>query len=1141
MGLRSHFSFYCYTFDRYNNSVFIFFLISTQSYQGIKLVELVDGVCWGCVFFFLISTQSYQGIKLVDGVCWGCVFFLLISTQSYYGIKLVELVDGVCWGCVFFLISTQSYQGIKLVELVDGVCWGCVFHFLISTQSYYGIKLVELVDGVCCGCVFFFLISTQSYQGIKLVDGVCWGCVFFLLISTQSYYGIKLVELVDGVCWGCVFFFLISTQSYQGIKLVELVDGVCWGCVFFFLISTQSYYGIKLVELVDDTVVALKYFLHGHLAWGLLTVFFTALSSATINIFSLRWLLEDSRLTSSAKLTHWLQLGLFYRYWERWGMRRRRDKLDNPQLRAEYYQQCSDLCMLRLFESFLEAAPQLVLQLYIMFLVPETSWLSWTGVCVVASLISLGLGVMSYGRALREQGGRGLSWVGSLAVLFWRLGTLTSRVLSLVLLCRALGLTAFLLLMVRWVAMTTWAYFQGTDFCPTWWEERLYNGVIGAIYCFCWFNVQEGRSRTRCTKFYMSTAAENLACVAVYYYLSAGSTPWPGVVVLVSFILGLASMGVYFRFFHPSGPITLWRPAAVPQIPSDVAPGDTLRHTLKYSHSVKVAGHHPSVVVRRENSPDSSTTSSRSSDLSVDLGCSLKCIQDDHTCHSLNCSVMATPVLPPVSRHRVVNYNFRAMNNGRVSCSCTVLQDLGRSPPLLDQQSPGETLIHRCSEESFSHFHRKFLWKVLAKHGFRRARSCSTFGTTPLTSTPLLFIPIFKPLKAFIPTIKPLKLFIPNLKPFKPFVPNLKPLKTFILILKPLKTPNPILKPLKAFNPISKPLKAFVLILKPLKLFIPILKPLKAFNLILKPLKTPNPILKSLKTPTPILKPLQIHNPILKPLKLFIPILKPLKAFNPILKPLKAFILILKPLKDFIPILKPLKTPNPILKSLKTFIPILKPLTTPNAVLKSLKTPNPILKSLKIPNPILKSLKLFIPILKPLKTPNPILKPLKTPNPILKTLKAFKPILKPLKAFILILKSLKLFILLFNLPISLLTPLRHSTLFLTLLKPDLTTKLTFDISIFFPSSSWIILFAQLSLNTVEPPCKGQHLIAELKCLLRRELTAIGRVPRWQIGERPSDMKASCETSRITLTNKQSLTNSNIVRRGVDFFKNPDFN
>ncbi|UYV67139.1 hypothetical protein LAZ67_4004049 [Cordylochernes scorpioides] len=45
------------------------------------------------------------------------------------------------------------------------------------------------------------------------------------------------------------------------------------------------------------------------------------------------------------------------------------------------------------------------------------------------------------------------------------------------------------------------------------------------------------------------------------------------------------------------------------------------------------------------------------------------------------------------------------------------------------------------------------------------------------------------------------------------------------------------------------------------------------------------------------------------------------------------------------------------------------------------------------------------------------------------------------------------------------------------------------------------------------------------------LTAIGRVPRWSIEERPSDMKASCKTNRITLTNKLLRTNSSIVRRG----------
>ncbi|UYV72419.1 hypothetical protein LAZ67_9003047 [Cordylochernes scorpioides] len=45
-----------------------------------------------------------------------------------------------------------------------------------------------------------------------------------------------------------------------------------------------------------------------------------------------------------------------------------------------------------------------------------------------------------------------------------------------------------------------------------------------------------------------------------------------------------------------------------------------------------------------------------------------------------------------------------------------------------------------------------------------------------------------------------------------------------------------------------------------------------------------------------------------------------------------------------------------------------------------------------------------------------------------------------------------------------------------------------------------------------------------------KLTATGSVPRWWIGEQPSDMKASCETNRITLMNKQSWTKSSIVRK-----------
>ena len=55
-----------------------------------------------------------------------------------------------------------------------------------------------------------------------------------------------------------------------------------------------------------------------------------------------------------------------------------------------YYDQQSDVCMLRLFDSFLESAPQLVFHLYVM-LVNRTVWTdgeaAWTGISAIASMV----------------------------------------------------------------------------------------------------------------------------------------------------------------------------------------------------------------------------------------------------------------------------------------------------------------------------------------------------------------------------------------------------------------------------------------------------------------------------------------------------------------------------------------------------------------------------------------------------------------------------------------------------------------------------------------------------------------------------------------------------------------------------------
>ena len=96
---------------------------------------------------------------------------------------------------------------------------------------------------------------------------------------------------------------------------------------------------------------------------------------------SLRWYVLDAREEGSPKISAWkwftrtifllLQLGPILRYVDSliYGLKFRRHKANKSE-QKKYYQymvyEDTDATMLRLFECFMEAAPQLVLQLYIL-------------------------------------------------------------------------------------------------------------------------------------------------------------------------------------------------------------------------------------------------------------------------------------------------------------------------------------------------------------------------------------------------------------------------------------------------------------------------------------------------------------------------------------------------------------------------------------------------------------------------------------------------------------------------------------------------------------------------------------------------------------------------------------------------------
>ena len=97
-----------------------------------------------------------------------------------------------------------------------------------------------------------------------------------------------------------------------------------------------------------------------------------------------------------------------------------------------YYQQWSDICMLRLFDSFMESGPQLVFQLVL--LISRDSWpvfsTAWISLSAVASTVSLGWGVAAYSQALRlVRADKGtLSWPGMVLQTLWRFFMLLARI-----------------------------------------------------------------------------------------------------------------------------------------------------------------------------------------------------------------------------------------------------------------------------------------------------------------------------------------------------------------------------------------------------------------------------------------------------------------------------------------------------------------------------------------------------------------------------------------------------------------------------------------------------------------------------------------------------------------------------------------
>ncbi|XP_023850752.1 XK-related protein 6 [Salvelinus sp. IW2-2015] len=378
-------------------------------------------------------------------------------------------------------------------------------------------------------------------------------------------------------------------------------EGLWLDCLWLILALLVFFWDVG-----TDLLLAADYYTRQDYLWFGLTLFLVLVPSIVVQILSFRWFTQDysgeclttwlgtvdcSKGGEREKLTrrepadqrwiypgtdrvrvasvwlwqitiHILQLGQVWRYIRTLylGIQSHRMKELKEAQRRFYWAmmfEYADVNMLRLLETFLESAPQLVLQLCIMIQQNRAETLQ----CIssLGSLLSLSWVLASYHKLLRDSRDdqRSLSYRGALLHLLWRLFTISSRVLSLALFASLFHLYFGIFVVLHWCGMALWVVHGGTDFCMSRWEEVLFNMVVGIVYIFCWFNVKEGHTRGRMVAYYSVVLAENTLLTGLWYvYRDHAETDIYAVPALcgvyLSFAGGVLVMLLYYGLLHPS-------------------------------------------------------------------------------------------------------------------------------------------------------------------------------------------------------------------------------------------------------------------------------------------------------------------------------------------------------------------------------------------------------------------------------------------------------------------------------------------------------------------------------------------------------------------------------------------------------------
>uniref|UniRef100_A0A182QTC2 XK-related protein n=1 Tax=Anopheles farauti TaxID=69004 RepID=A0A182QTC2_9DIPT len=331
----------------------------------------------------------------------------------------------------------------------------------------------------------------------------------------------------------------------------------------------------RLVSICLTLLLTLEYYRNDRQAYFVLTLVGLLVPALITSMLGLLMYADDTRRkrrepqTCCSALLCVVVVPFVCRYWHSlrlsytcYRAKRRQDRVGQKRTYEQLVQEDSDVALLRIFECLLEVTLQKILQLTIVLSGGPVTPLQLLS--IVSAMGSIAWCMASHYRCVRfaRLDKRHIPWSGTIVHIAWQFAVTVARVLAIATVASVFPLYTACACAVHALTMALWVYwYERPCFCGDSVAQRvLLSCCFGPVFIFNYIPLQEGPTRNRYTLFYVVCFVETVACSVLYALYVTNPTIkrsvlWTSVLCcfpLVTFVVGICLMVVFYRYCHPN-------------------------------------------------------------------------------------------------------------------------------------------------------------------------------------------------------------------------------------------------------------------------------------------------------------------------------------------------------------------------------------------------------------------------------------------------------------------------------------------------------------------------------------------------------------------------------------------------------------